>query len=412
MLKSVQALGAGIRGVFLSSIINRQALACGVLFALLPAAATGGGLALAPLLAAAGVAGVAPKASWRAARTHWAPLGGLIGLVAWAVASAAWSPYPDHSQAVRLAAIVITGLMFTVAAGASAPTRAWVGAAGLAALVVLASLLGIEAVWDMPLNRSAQPDAETWALLRNPGRGGTVLVVMAFACAGWLAARRAWWALPPLLAAVAALSLQFELDANAIAFVCGAAGFGLGFAAPAFGIWVIAAALTAWLLGAPFLIPLLHAQAGLTENLPVTWATRFEMWAFVSDRIREQPWIGHGLDASRAIAGTIEVHGETQDALQLHPHSASLHIWLETGAVGAVLAAFTLFAGAARMARAAAHDRPRAAAICGVLAAAGCIANVSYGAWQEWWIAALFIAAGVIVAIPPRAAPAPANPIV
>jgi uncharacterized membrane protein YccF (DUF307 family) len=39
------------------------------------------------------------------------------------------------------------------------------------------------------------------------------------------------------------------------------------------------------------------------------------------------------------------------------------------------------------------------------LATAGVIANVSFSVWAEWWIATLFIAAGVVGAIGTLEAP-------
>ncbi|MES1203914.1 MAG: hypothetical protein ABUS57_20950, partial [Pseudomonadota bacterium] len=84
--------------------------------------------------------------------------------------------------------------------------------------------------------------------------------------------------------------------------------------------------------------------------------------------------------------------------IPLHPHDASLQIWLETGAIGAGLGALALILGGVALARALRFDRVAAAGACGAIASIGLIANVSYGAWQEWWIATAFAAAALVTA--------------
>ena len=57
--------------------------------------------------------------------------------------------------------------------------------------------------------------------------------------------------------------------------------------------------------------------------------------------------------------------------IPLHPHSGSLQIWYETGAVGAVLAALALLAGGWALARAFKDNRLGAAAAAASLATLG-----------------------------------------
>jgi O-antigen ligase len=92
-------------------------------------------------------------------------------------------------------------------------------------------------------------------------------------------------------------------------------------------------------------------------------------------------------------------------ALPVHPHSASLQIWYETGAVGALLAAGALLTAGLRMSRAYARNRPAAAAACATLASLGLIANVSYGVWAEWWMATMFAVAALVGALSHQRAP-------
>ena len=80
-------------------------------------------------------------------------------------------------------------------------------------------------------------------------------------------------------------------------------------------------------------------------------------------------------------------------AIPLHPHSFSMHVWLETGLVGACLAALAILAAGIIASRTLGHSKAAAAAAVAAMATVGTIWNVSYGAWQEWWIAAAFTAA-------------------
>lgn len=374
----------------------------GLFFALLPAAAAGGALALAPMLGGAGLASA--RASMLRREVLLGPVGLLLALVAWATLTSFWSAYPDHGQAWRLPATVLPGLAFVAAAEADAHARKLTRAAVLASILVLAALLAVEALFDMPINRPFHPDAETWQVRSTPGRGAAVLVALIWGALGALVARRAMIAAIALAAGGALLAGQFGMQANLIGFALGAGAFALGLFLPRAAVLAVSGGLALWLATAPFLTPLLLSRAPEQDMLAHSWAMRVEIWRYASARILEQPWIGHGLDASRAFADTIEVNGETLRALPLHPHSISLQIWLETGVIGAALACAAILFGGWRLAQACAGAPAKAAAAAGAIAALGFIANVSFGAWQEWWIAALMTAAAAVAAIETRKA--------
>lgn len=369
-------------------------LARAALFALLPAASAGGGLALAPLLGLSGAASLRPSLL-REDLAH-PPLWfiALVLFTAWLAISALWSPYGDAIQALKFTLTVGAGLLF--ARGAGAEPRLTL-AAGIAALIVLSALLAVEAILDMPLNRAANPDLLTWQLAGNPGRGAAVLTALIWAGLGYLLHRRLGWLAAIALVGAGALASQFGQAANIAAFAVGAAGFALGYLAPRVAPLLVGGGLAVWLLAAPFVTPLLLSAA--PASLPYSWAARIEIWRYVCARIAEAPWIGRGLDAARIDEGQVVVQGQTVSAIPLHPHSGSLHIWFETGAVGAALGAAVLLFGAWRLSRGLAGQRAAAAAACGTLAAIGVIANVSFGAWQEWWNATILIAAGVVAAL-------------
>ncbi len=163
----------------------------------------------------------------------------------------------------------------------------------------------------------------------------------------------------------------------------------------------VSGGLSVWMLFGPFVTPMLFSDQRIVDALPQTAAARVVIWRYVAGRIPENFWFGHGLDASRTAPQPLHVRGDFYTAaIPLHPHSASMQVWFETGAVGAVLAAAVLLSGGWVLSRLLVN-RAQAAAAAATMAAAGVIANLSYGIWQEWWDAALFLAAALVAAAAP-----------
>jgi O-antigen ligase len=370
-------------------------------FALTPAAAAGGALAMPVLLCLAGAASISASLLRQGVEKRPAALLLLLAFATWAVVSAAWSAHPALPQALKLAALVPLGLAFAAAASRDATAARLTLAGGLAALVILAGLLAVEAAFGLPFNRAAQPEAPLFELGRNMSRGGIVLLALTWTGAAWLISLGGGFRIAAalaLLAASAGLSLPFGQLAHTVAFIAGLAVFALGLAAPRLAILMTAAGAAVWTLLAPFVTPLVLSNQRLVEMMPDSWAVRAAMWEYACARIVEQPWIGRGLDASRAVTEHLTVRGLDIRGVQVHPHSASLQIWFETGAVGAVLAATALAFAGLSLSRTLADNKPAAAAAAATIASLGLVANVSYGLWQEWWIATMFVAAALAAA--------------
>jgi O-antigen ligase len=85
-------------------------------------------------------------------------------------------------------------------------------------------------------------------------------------------------------------------------------------------------------------------------------------------------------------------------SLPLHPHNVILQTWLELGLPGIILfVALCIFI----IMTSVNHLRLKfeSAAILGQLVTILGIANLSFGMWQAWWIAAIWLSAGLMVLV-------------
>jgi O-antigen ligase len=130
-----------------------------------------------------------------------------------------------------------------------------------------------------------------------------------------------------------------------------------------------------------------HPQAAQVAGsvAKASWGIRVSIWRYVSLLIEQRPFLGWGLDASRMFPG----------AIPLHPHNGALQIWLELGAVGAALTA-TFFAWLfVRIESIWRYDPALGSCAAGSTVAYLVIGALSFGIWQEWWLAL----GGVTVAV-------------
>ncbi|MCZ8311938.1 MAG: O-antigen ligase family protein [Magnetospirillum sp.] len=194
----------------------------------------------------------------------------------------------------------------------------------------------------------------------------------------------------------------------AFAFVVGesmAAAFALAAAlggAVAFrfvGPRAIAAILVACVLAAPLAtkLPTLDSLAE-RRDLTVSIYHRAAIWQFVGERISDKPVFGWGMHASRTMPGGHDKIDGQAEKIPLHPHNAPLQIWLELGGVGAALMAALLGFLAINC-----NGPPLRRTVLGAtLVTAVVIASLSYGMWQGWWFATLWLLAAMAVAASPE----------
>ena len=272
---------------------------------------------------------------------------------------------------------------------------------------MLAALLAIEALWARALNHAHHPELDIGTLDRTTGRAATVLVGMTWAAAAGALAwgTRSWRRITgaaSLLVIGGAISLQFNEIANAVAFGVGLIAFVAAFIAPRLAVLGVSGGLAGWVLAAPFVTPLLFTDQRIVDALPTSGAARVVIWRYVSGRIPENFWFGHGLDASHTAPQLLPVRPDySVAAIPLHPHSGSMQIWFEQGAVGAALAAAVLVVGGWSLSQRFSGNRFAAAAAAATIASLGVIANLSYGLWQEWWHATMLLAAALVACATP-----------
>ncbi|MDC0196608.1 O-antigen ligase family protein [Gammaproteobacteria bacterium] len=137
--------------------------------------------------------------------------------------------------------------------------------------------------------------------------------------------------------------------------------------------------------------------------LPTSAEHRIGIWKFTSRKASENPIIGWGMNASKNIPGgrafIFSKDGKQYGrALPLHPHNAILQIWLELGLPGIILfvglCIFVIMASVNRI-----YLKFESAAIFGQFVTILAISNLSFGMWQAWWIALIWLSAGFMALI-------------
>jgi O-antigen ligase len=122
---------------------------------------------------------------------------------------------------------------------------------------------------------------------------------------------------------------------------------------------------------------------------------RVAIWDYTAGFIAERPIAGYGIEAARTLgreganlAELVPGHPYAFQALPLHPHNASIQIWLELGGVGALILALFLFAMTRTVHAYADQPVARATLMAGLVVGLA-VAHLSYGIWQYWWVASL-----------------------
>ncbi len=379
-------------------------------WALLTVMIPAGGLGVAPALGLVGAAvllgegltrihGAAPDllqlSVWgRTPAAVW----GLAAFVLWAMVSFLWSPFARPDGAIKLAlSLPLYGAFLWACAQLSPlarePARLMLAVMMLGACAVFAFEMLSDGALTRAGGREGRPQGELW---RNLGHGVSTAVALfpAFAAMAWTrgAAGRALAILAGVI--LAAGGVVFGLTVNALGLVAAIAGMALAAWRPRRAVIVAGGVAIASIVFAPAFALLAAAPQSWSEVLPLSWRQRLEIWRAAVGFIGEKPFFGHGFDAARTRDVYEVLAGKRFDLMPLHPHNAGLHIWYEAGIVGVTLFTLSLGMLVRRVVQSSLLHRTQAMAIAGSFTGFSAMAAVSYGVWQEWWVASAFAAAG------------------
>lgn len=335
------------------------------------------------------------------------PTGLILGAmaIAWTAASLSWSPYDRPDQAVKLVLLTPLYVLLPFAITLLQPNRVQRFAHFFAIIILMcATFFLVEGLFGAPISidfkmrfegvgtlQEAEPLAVK-ALSR--GASGFLLIGGPVAIWLWMKAGRWRWASAYLIMSLVFAASAFDVEANIIALAAGilVGAFGYFWSAQrTFQILLCATAL--WILSAPITMTvlLLIFPDALAETMPLSWQMRLEIWDRAVSFISQAPVFGHGLDASRVLNARASIDDVTFDALPLHPHNLGLHIWLETGAMGAGLFAMTLVGIALSIGRSP-TSRITLIGLSYCFAAWIVMVMLGFGIWQEWHHGALSLA--------------------
>lgn len=374
-----------------------------------------------------------PQISWNR-NGGWIVVAILAGLLAWSLTSTWWSIQPEVSawRAAKLATLLLAALLIFITPLQSVRG---VGMAQAIGLALAAALILFEVPSDMvaakAIRRAVNAMEPEYLFYYN--RGATILALAVWpAIASLLDSGQRWVAILCVAAAGAGVFL-LDSDAARIGIVAGFIVFGLTLLQPIATNRLLMASVALCIITAPFLA--VQIDQTMIQRLPpsvqASHLHRALIWKFVGTRALERPIIGWGLGASRVLpGGTVnlqdtvnalplgpegdELKKEFREAkfeqLPLHPHSVILQVWVELGVVGATLLLATI-ASALVIGRQR-YTKTDLAAFHALLLTFLVIANLSYGAWQSWWLAALALALILLhtgVGPPPNVDPSAPN---
>lgn len=135
--------------------------------------------------------------------------------------------------------------------------------------------------------------------------------------------------------------------------------------------------------------------------LPYSSVHRLFIWQTTAKHIQERPVLGHGFDTARSFYDKknleiIEFFPDQPskawknqfEPIPLHPHNGVLQIWLEMGILGALALVGILLAIINAISRNC-RTAIEIATAYATLSSALVLVSVSYGIWQNWWLATL-----------------------
>ena len=236
-------------------------------------------------------------------------------------------------------------------------------------------------------------------------RSATLFALLAWPAALMAQRYKRWGALSLFLLILLLTGLLGSRSAL-LAMILGLAAFILTKIQPKLAISVVGFISISYILMGPFFHTQILSPDKIKINanelsrqyiyFPRSTYHRFLIWNFSSRKALEKPIFGWGYRSSRSIPGAKKMLDQSEEALPLHPHNGVIQIWLELGFIGALVAAFLSFKIIRKLWRKA-HLKKEAAYALGLYSSSFTMICISYGLWQSWWLAGLFIAATIYI---------------
>lgn len=347
----------------------------------------------------------------------------FAAFVAYAVLSSAWSPTPLVSldTSVKLGLMTFGGLaLVSFANNLEATERKFLARALVIGALITLVLFGVEKLTDVSIWR--------WIMALKAGEAGigqptlSMVVYNPATSVGalfiwplflyWLGGRRMFAITGVLLATF--IVFWSEAETPTLAILLGVLTAFLFWRARTLMRTVLGGGVIILMFAAPLIPGLLPGPETIRAEMPYlshSAIMRLTIWKVAVKHIIEDPVAGLGMDTSRSLYGKEtrfitnfpppnpggEVWQSFFEPIPLHPHNGILQIWLELGGIGIaglVWIVITLMRAGER--------RRGYPLIAGFYVSSLTIASLSFGAWQNWWVSSLWLAATLLVAqLPP-----------
>jgi O-antigen ligase len=388
---------------------SRRGIAVASAFVAAIIALAAGGQGLAPIFALATLCAMSPsRLNAMLADALKAPvtLALFVLFLAWITYSASWSRQTNPKTAIAiLCYLPLLAAFVWCCKGDTEADRKLIVRSGIAFIILLSLWCVFEGASGFPFLRIGRPegwlgDYQAKKSLSVTDAGLAVLIWPVIAAVDKRKGlQRLLVALPILAAAITArlTGTSAIIVAVLFAILCYVAAR----AYPRTTMLIGGLTISSALLAAPRIANWLHFLPPQIEQLlPASYYHRVEIWKNTAALIAQKPWFGWGMDASKTFK---EAHDfgplGVQSLIPWHPHNAALHIWLETGLVGAGLLSALVLALTLSIVRGLSHDRKAMAGAVATIGAFCVFACVSFGVWQAWFLSTAFASAGLIAAL-------------
>lgn len=340
-----------------------------------------------------------PKSIWAHTRSISPVTSSLIaGLFIWMAVSIAWSPDPGRSLMTfgKLTATAVLALVLIGSASSVFDRFArqilWTAFGATTAL----SLLLIVDVYSggvFSLNILGKGiHAPYGAFWFKPVASALAISVWPISIFLWRLRHFALAIFSILLSMVMmhAIGVHTGMVALVAGLIAGIAFFQL----QAWRAWVAIGLLSVTFLATPVILgpsiqpEKITSELSLSSPAQNSVAYRLHIWHFAANTFFEKPIHGWGLGASRHLGNdetvSDSVRGEIGEAIPLHPHNSVLQLFLELGAIGAVLALALICRVIWALGVNGWSPSDRVFSF-GMFVAVLLFYSVSFSAWSSWW---------------------------